>query len=83
VHLVGFIVEKFVTMQHGHMDVKLKIHYCCPSQICRLHLLLYFDKIKEINPKHSTSIKKSTGIWNMKGKQTDNITGLIYYSLAV
>jgi hypothetical protein len=22
VHLVGFIINKFVTMQHGHMDVK-------------------------------------------------------------
>jgi hypothetical protein len=23
VHLVGFITKKFVTMQHGHMNVKL------------------------------------------------------------
>ena len=22
-HLVGFIIKKFVTMQHGHMNVKL------------------------------------------------------------
>jgi len=22
VHLVGFIIKKFVTMQHGHMNVK-------------------------------------------------------------
>jgi hypothetical protein len=25
VHLVGFIIKKFVTMQHGHMNVKKKI----------------------------------------------------------
>jgi hypothetical protein len=22
VHLVGFVIKKFVTMQHGHMNVK-------------------------------------------------------------
>jgi hypothetical protein len=29
VHLVGFIIKKFVTMQHGHMKVKKKEFMCC------------------------------------------------------
>jgi len=30
VHLVGFITKKFVTMQHGHMNVKFrwKFRFC-------------------------------------------------------
>ena len=27
VHLVGFIIKKFVTMQHGHVNVKYVILY--------------------------------------------------------
>jgi len=27
VHLVGFIIKKFVTMQHGHTNVKNRTHY--------------------------------------------------------
>ena len=26
VHLVGFIIKKFVTMQHGHVNVKLQLY---------------------------------------------------------
>ena len=30
VHLVGFVTKKFVTMQHGHMNLKLKsVSYVC------------------------------------------------------
>jgi len=29
VHLVGFIIKKFVTMQHGHMDVNFLYVFQC------------------------------------------------------
>ena len=31
VHLVGFVIKKFVTMQHGHMNVKIKVCVVPPS----------------------------------------------------
>jgi hypothetical protein len=28
VHLVGFIIKKFVTMQHGHINVNVPLEVC-------------------------------------------------------
>ena len=39
VHLVGFIIKKFVSMKHGHVNVK-KIelhHYDSSDMFCRAH----------------------------------------------
>jgi len=33
-HLVGFIIKKFVTMQHGHVNVKLQITVYIISATC-------------------------------------------------
>jgi hypothetical protein len=55
VHLVGFIIKKFVTMQHGHTKVKFSLLYCNPMQFfisfrpisCHpCHLKLYQTTLK-------------------------------------
>ena len=35
-HLVGFIVKKCVTMQHGHMNVKADVYVSCNVTITHL-----------------------------------------------
>jgi hypothetical protein len=37
-HLVGFIVKKFVTM-HGHMNVKFVMFYTSMHHIMRAHFI--------------------------------------------
>ena len=37
VHLVGFITKKFVTMQHGHMNVKLVISSFTASYVAKIY----------------------------------------------
>jgi hypothetical protein len=36
VHLVGFIIKKFVTMQHGHMNVQKKLELTLLKYMCKL-----------------------------------------------
>jgi hypothetical protein len=45
VHLVGFITKKFVTMQHGHMNVKNRhLRYECPDVGVLLLLLELYSR---------------------------------------
>jgi hypothetical protein len=56
VHLVGFIVKKFVTM-HGHTNVKKKLHHCWPIWTAVHHLYLLRTSL------HSTTLQ--TTIFNL------------------
>ena len=36
VHLAGFITNKFVTMQHGHMNLKFSLNICFRQNILKV-----------------------------------------------
>jgi hypothetical protein len=52
VHLVGFITKKFVTMQHGHLNVKYMYHFPVTLKIAALYphdtqVFIYYDNAYE------------------------------------
>ena len=47
VHLVGFIIKKFVTMQHGHMNLKFP-QECCAYQIAIYCLISNFRHVLNV-----------------------------------
>jgi hypothetical protein len=54
-HLVGFIINKFVTMQRGHMSVKISSN--CWSVISFNPMLLYY-RIKSPSQEPNMSLNK-------------------------